>query len=359
MVSEDLPQPRETFVLIRGAYDKKGESVPRGVPSALPPLPEGVPNNRLGLAKWLVSPNHPLTSRVVVNRYWQQFFGTGIVKTSEDFGAQGTWPTHPELLDWLATEFMQTGWDVKRMHKLILMSGTYRQSVNVLPAVLARDPENLLLARGPRFRFDAEVIRDSILFSSGMLVERSGGKSVKPYQPEGIWEAVAFVGSNTHDFKPDAGESLSRRSLYTFWKRTAPPPSLSTFDAPSRENCTVRRPRTNTPLQALALMNDKQYIEAARKLAERMILEGGTTPEQRLTYGFRWMTARPPTSREIEVLRKTLDKQVALFQADKSFAEKLLAYGDSPRNASLESSEYAAWTMIANLLINLDETITK
>ena len=359
MVSQDLPQSRETFVLVRGAYDKKAEKVERGVPAVLPPLPEGVPNNRFGLAKWLVAPNHPLTSRVIVNRYWQQFFGTGIVKTAEDFGAQGTWPTHPELLDWLATEFIQTGWDVKRMHKLIVMSGTYRQTAKVSSTLLGRDPENLLLARGPRFRYDAEVIRDSILFSSGLLVERAGGKSVKPYQPEGIWEAVAFVGSNTRDFKPDAGESLYRRSLYTFWKRTAPPPSMSTFDAPSRENCTVRRPRTNTPLQALALMNDKQYIDAARKLAERMLKEGGTNAEQRLTYGFRWMTARPPSVRELEVLRKTLDNEIAVFQTDKPAAEKLLAYGDSPRDMNLETSEYAAWTMIANLLINLDETITK
>ncbi len=359
MVSEDLPQPRDTFVLIRGAYDKKGEKVERGVPSVLPPLPDGVPNNRLGLAKWLVSPSHPLTSRVIVNRYWQQFFGTGIVKTAEDFGAQGTWPTHPELLDWLATEFIKTGWDVKRMHKLMLMSGTYRQSSKVSPSLLARDPENLLLARGPRFRFDAEVIRDSVLFASGLLVEKTGGKSVKPYQPEGIWEAVAFVGSNTREFKPDAGESLYRRSLYTFWKRTAPPPSMSTFDAPSRENCTVRRPRTNTPLQALALMNDKQYIDAAHKLAERIILEGGATAESRLTYGFRWVTARQPTSREMDVLLKSLERQTASFQADKMAAEKLLTSGDSPRNTSLDLVEHAAWTMIANLLINLDETITK
>lgn len=359
MVSADLPQQREAFVLIRGAYDKPGEKVERGVPSALPPLPEGVPNNRLGLAKWLVSPNHPLTSRVIVNRYWQQFFGTGIVKTAEDFGAQGTWPTHPELLDWLATEFIQTGWDVKRMHKLMLMSGTYRQASKVTPVLLARDPENQLLARGPRFRFDAEVIRDSILFSSGLLIERSGGKSVKPYQPEGIWEAVAFVGSNTRDFKADAGEAMYRRSLYTFWKRTAPPPSMSTFDAPSRENCTVRRPRTNTPLQALALMNDRQSIDASRKLAERMILEGGSTPEQRLVYGFRWMVARPPTTRELQVLQHTLNQQLTTYQNDKAGAEKLLAYGDSPRNQNLDLSEHAAWTMIANLLINLDETITK
>ncbi|WP_397568143.1 PSD1 and planctomycete cytochrome C domain-containing protein [Schlesneria sp. T3-172] len=359
MVSADLPQPREAFILIRGAYDKKGERVERGVPAVLPPLPEGVPNNRLGLAQWLVAPEHPLTSRVVVNRYWQQFFGTGIVKTAEDFGAQGTWPSHPELLDWLATEFIRTGWDVKRMHKLMLMSGTYRQSAKVSSELLSRDPENVLLARGPRFRFDAEVIRDSILFASGLLVERAGGKSVKPYQPEGIWEAVAFVGSNTREFKPDAGESLYRRSLYTFWKRTAPPPSMSTFDAPSRENCTVRRPRTNTPLQALALMNDKQYVDAARKLAERMLREGGETPEDRLVYGFRWVTARRPSARELEVLKGTLDKQRAQFQADTKAAEQLLAYGDSPRDPHLETAEYAAWTMLANLLINLDETITK
>ena len=359
MVSEDLAEPRDTFVLIRGAYDKKGDKVDRGVPSVLPALPEGVPNNRLGLAKWLVSPEHPLTSRVIVNRYWQQFFGTGIVKTSEDFGAQGTWPTHPELLDWLATEFIRTGWDVKRMHKLMLMSGTYRQSAHVSPALLVRDPENLLLGRGPRFRFDAEVIRDSILFASGLLVERSGGKSVKPYQPEGIWEAVAFVGSNTREFKPDAGESLYRRSLYTFWKRTAPPPSMSTFDAPSRENCTVRRPRTNTPLQALALMNDKQYIDAARKLAERMLTEGGSTPESRLTHGFRLVTARLPSAKETDVLLRTLNKQRVIFAADLPAAEKLLAYGDLPRTANQEPAELAAWTMLANLLINLDETITK
>ena len=359
MISGDLPQPRETFVLIRGAYDKKGDKVERGVPSVLPALPEGVPNNRLGLAKWLTAPNHPLTSRVIVNRYWQQFFGTGIVKTAEDFGAQGTWPTHPELLDWLSTEFIRTGWNVKQMHKLMVMSGTYRQSSNVSATLLTRDSENQLLARGPRFRLEAEVIRDSVLAMSGLLVERSGGKSVKPYQPEGVWEAVAFVGSNTREFKQDAGESLYRRSMYTFWKRTSPPPSMSTFDAPSRENCTVRRPRTNTPLQALALMNDKQYVEAARRLAERMLTEGGSTPESRLTFGFRWTTARTPTAKELEVLQRTLQKQLATFQADKPTAEKLLAYGDSPRNMNLEPSEYAAWTMIANLLINLDETITK
>ena len=359
MISGDLPQPRDAFVLIRGAYDKKGDKVERGVPSILPPLPEGVPNNRLGLAQWLVAPNHPLTSRVIVNRYWQQFFGTGIVKTAEDFGAQGVWPTHPELLDWLATEFIRTGWDVKRMHKLMVMSGTYRQSSKVSPALLAKDPDNQLLARGPRFRLDAEVIRDSVLAISGLLVEREGGKSVKPYQPEGIWEAVAFVGSNTREFRQDSGENLYRRSLYTFWKRTSPPPLLATFDAPSRENCTVRRPRTNTPLQALALMNDKQYVEAARKLAARIMKEGGATPQERLTYGFRLATARGPSAGELDVLQRTLQKQLQAFTADKAAADKLLSYGDSPKVTDLDPSEHAAWTMIANLLINLDETITK
>ncbi len=359
MISGDLPQPRETFVLIRGAYDKKGDKVDRGVPSILPPLPEGVPNNRLGLAQWLVAPNHPLTARVIVNRYWQQFFGTGIVKTAEDFGAQGVWPTHPELLDWLSTEFIRTGWDVKRMHKLMVMSGAYRQSSNVSPALLAKDPDNQLLARGPRFRLDAEVIRDSVLAISGLLVEREGGKSVKPYQPEGVWEAVAFVGSNTREFRQDSGESLYRRSLYTFWKRTSPPPLLATFDAPSRENCTVRRPRTNTPLQALALMNDKQYVEAARKLAARMMKEGGATPQERLTYGFRLATARGPSAGELVVLQRSLQKQLQAFAADKAAADKLLTYGDSPKATDLDPSEHAAWTMIANLLINLDETITK
>lgn len=359
MISGDLPQPREAFVLIRGAYDKKGEKVERGVPSILPPMPEGVPNNRLGLAQWLTAPNHPLTARVIVNRYWQQFFGTGIVKTAEDFGAQGVWPTHPELLDWLATEFIRTGWDVKRMHKLMVMSGTYRQTSKVSPQLLARDPENQLLARGPRFRLDAEVIRDSVLAMSGLLVEREGGKSVKPYQPEGVWEAVAFVGSNTREFKQDNGENLYRRSLYTFWKRTSPPPLMATFDAPSRENCTVRRPRTNTPLQALALMNDKQYVEAARKMAVRMLKEGGSTEQDRLTYGFRLTTGRSPSARELEVLHRTLQKQLATFAADKAAADKLLAYGDSPKAMDLDPGEHAGWTMIANLLINLDETITK
>lgn len=359
MVSEDLPQPREAYVLIRGQYNKLGEKVERDVPAIFTRLPEGAPNNRLGLALWLTSPEHPLTARVIVNRYWQHYFGTGIVKTAEDFGVQGEWPSHPELLDWLATEFIRTGWDVKRMQKLIVMSAAYRRSSKNRPDLQQRDPENRLLARGPRFRLDAEVIRDSALFVSGLMVERQGGKSVKPYQPEGIWEAVAFVGSNTREFKPDSGENLFRRSVYTFWKRTSPPPSMLTFDAPSRENCTVRRPRTNTPLQSLVLMNDQQYVEAARHLAERMMREGGSQPSDRLAWGFRLVVSRPPTATETAILLNVLEKQLTRYTQDPSAAEKLLAVGSTSRDASWPVNEHAAYTLVGNLLLNLDEFITK
>lgn len=359
MITADMPQPRDAFILVRGAYDKPGEKVGRGTPSVFPPLPDEAPVNRLGLAKWLTSPQHPLTARVIVNRYWQQYFGTGIVRTAEDFGSQGQWPAHPELLDWLATEFLRTGWDVKAMQKLIVMSGTYRQSSKVTPALLARDPENLLLAHGPRFRLDAEMIRDSVLFTSGLLIEKSGGKSVKPTQPEGIWESVSFVGSNTREFRPDQGDSLYRRSLYTFWKRTSPPPVMLTFDAPSRENCTVRRARTNTPLQALALMNDKQYVEASRQLAARMLAHGEAADSARLAFGFRVVTARQPSPTELAVLEKILSKQREKYSQDKRAAEKLLSYADAPRTSESDPSEHAAWTMVANLMLNLDEAITK
>ncbi len=359
MISGDLPQPRDAFVLIRGAYNKPADKVERSVPGVFPKLPEGAPVNRLGLAQWLVSPQHPLTARVIVNRYWQHYFGTGIVKTAEDFGAQGEWPTHPELLDWLATEFVRTGWDVKRMQKLIVMSAAYRRSSKVRTELLQADPDNRLLARGPRFRLDAEAIRDSALFISGLLVEKAGGKSVKPYQPEGVWEAVAFVGSNTRQFQMDAGNALYRRSLYTFWKRTSPPPSMLTFDAPSRENCTVRRARTNTPLQSLALMNDVQYVEASRKLGERMMLEGGSQPVDRLEWGFRLVTGRRPTPQEAEILRTVLERQLARYAAAAAAADQLLAVGAAPREPNLPPQELAAYAMIGNLLLNLDEAVTK
>ena len=359
LVMADLPTPRETFVLIRGAYDKKGEKVTPATPSILPPIPEGAPLNRLGLAQWLVDPSHPLTARVAVNRFWQQYFGTGLVKTSEDFGAQGDWPTHPELLDWLAREFIESGWDVKELQRTIVMSATYRQSSKLTPELAQSDPDNALLARGPRHRLDAEAIRDSALLLGGLLVEKNGGKGVRPYQPEGIWEAVAFQGSTTQNYKQDSGAALYRRSLYMFWKRTAPPPALMAFDAPSRESCVVRRSRTNTPLQALVLMNDKQYVEAARNMAQRVLLEGGASSAERLVYAFRLATGRKPAESETTVLERVFSAHLADYQADKAAAEQLIAVGESPRKSELDPSELAAYTMVCNLILNLDETVTK
>src|SRR5262249_10086685 len=271
----------------------------------------------------------------------------------------GSWPTHPELLDWLATEFLRTNWNVKAMQKLIVMSATYQQSSRVTPALVARDPSNELLARGPRFRLDAEVVRDGALAASGLVVAKQGGRSVRPDQPEGWWEPVAFLASNPQTFKADTGDGLYRRSLYTFWKRTAPPPSLATFDAPSRETCTVRRARTNTPLQALALMNDEQFVEASRHLARRMIAEAGPAPHDRLKFAFQLALARPPQSSELDVLVKLYEEQLAYYESDKEAARKLLSVGESKRDESLDPSVHAAWTMMANLILNLDETITK
>ncbi|HUF62985.1 MAG TPA: PSD1 and planctomycete cytochrome C domain-containing protein [Verrucomicrobiales bacterium] len=367
LVMANMPEERETFVLVRGAYDKPGEKVTAAVPGVLPPLPEGAPADRLGLAKWLVDPQHPLMARVTVNRFWQQYFGAGIVKTAEDFGAQGSWPTHPELLDWLALDFVESGWDVKRLQKLIVMSGTYQQASKVSKELAARDPENQLLARGARFRLDAEALRDSALFVSGLLVERPGGKGVKPYQPQGIWESVGFQGSNTLNYEADGGEANYRRTLYIFWKRTAPPPGLMTFDAPTREACVVRRSRTNTPLQALALMNDVQYVEAARKLAERVMLgaapgsagDAGRSPADRLTHAFRLAVARPPAPGELAILEEIFQSHLAKYQGDKSAAEKLAGIGESKRNESLDPVELAAYTLVCNLILNLDEVVTK
>ena len=359
LVMEEMPSPKDAFILTRGEYDKKGEKVTRGVPAVFPPLPKEAPINRLGLAQWLVSREHPLTARVTVNRYWQQYFGTGLVKTAEDFGSQGEWPSHPDLLDWLAVDFMESGWDVKRLHKLLVMSHTYRQSSKVRPEVHRVDVENRLLARGPRFRLDAEMIRDNALFVSGLLVEELGGKSVKPYQPPGLWEVVGYTDSNTAKFKRDTGEDLYRRSLYTFWKRTAPPPTMLTFDAPSRESCTVRRARTNTPLQALALLNDEQFMEAARHFGQRILQSGGKTQPERLSYAFRSVTAREPSARELEILDQVFQKHLKDFSADRESALKLLSVGESKRDETLDPTTWAAWTMIGNLLLNLDETITK
>lgn len=362
LIWEDSAKPKPAFMLVRGQYDKPGEPVTRNTPSALPPLPpkpDGEIPTRLDLARWLLAPEHPLTSRVTVNRFWQQYFGVGIVETAEDFGSQGSPPSHPQLLDWLAVDFRERGWDVKRLQKLIVMSATYRQSSRIPADSPPKDADNRLLSRGPRFRLDAEVVRDTALAVSGLLVRKIGGPSVKPYQPPGIWKAVGYTDSNTANFKRDSGEALYRRSLYSFWKRTAPPPTLVTLDAPSRETCTVRRSRTNTPLAALALMNDEQFVEASRHFAQRMMTEGGKTDADRASYAFRLATARQPQAKELEVLldvyKATLDK----FKADKEAATKLISVGESKPDEALDVGQLAAWTMVANLILNLDETITK
>lgn len=355
MVMQESDTPRETFLLKRGAYDAPGERVSPGVPAVLPPLGKRLPNNRLGLARWLVDPANPLTARVTVNRFWQMLFGVGLVKTVEDFGSQGEWPIHPELLDWLATRFVESGWDVKGLLKTIVMSATYRQSSRATPALLEKDPENRLLARGPRFRLPAETIRDQALAVSGLLVEQLGGPSVKPYQPPGLWEELSFGDS----YHPDRGEKLYRRSLYTYWKRTVAPPAMTTFDAASRETCTVRETRTNTPLQALNLMNDVTYLEASRKLAERMLKEGGSRPEERIAYAFRLAAARAPKEPEARILRESLDRFQTRYDKDAKGALKFLSYGEAARDESLNPSEVAAYTAVASLILNLDETVTK
>ena len=390
MVMSDMPKPRDTFILMRGQYDKKGEKVTVGTPASLSPMPKGAPANRLGFAQWLISPEHPLTARVMVNRDWQRYFGTGIVKTAEDFGSQGEWPTHPELLDWLASEFMNPAWragerkfpggtanasggltspgspgnwNVKHIQRLIVTSATYRQSSRVTPELLAKDPENRLLARQSRLRLQAEFLRDQSLAVSGLLNGEIGGKSVFPYQPRGLWEELAFRQDNANFsaqvYTPGKGADLYRRTMYTFWKRTSPPPALVTLDAPDREICTVRRPRTNTPLQALVLMNDPIYVESARKLAERIMTDGGATTADRLTFAFRLCTARKPTERELTILTRLFDAQLARFRANTDAAVKLLSVGESPRNEKLDAAELAAWAMVASTILNLDETVTR
>ena len=359
LVMEDRKEPRQAHVLERGQYTEKRDAVSSAVPQWIAPLPENAPNNRLGLASWLVSPENPLTARVTVNRFWLQHFGTGLVKTAEDFGIQGEQPSHPELLDWLAMTFVESGWNVKQFHKLIMLSATYQQSSAVTPTQLERDPENRLLSRGPRFRLDAEVIRDNALAASGLLVRKVGGKSVRPYQPSGLWKAVGFGGSNTSVFAQDKGEKLYRRSMYTFWKRTSPPPSMSTFDAPDRETCQVRRARTNTPLQSLVLMNDVQFVEAARKLAERVMREGGDQPTPRLEFAFRTITARFPEEYEQNSLIQLHKGYLDEFQKTPENAEKLLSAGESSRDTNLPPADLAAWTMVCHLLLNLSETVTQ
>ena len=359
MVMQDMPKPRITNVLVRGEYDKKGEVVTAGVPSFLPPHPKDAPANRLGFARWLVDPTHPLTARVAVNRHWQRIFGTGIVKTPEDFGNQSEWPSHPELLDWLATDFVGNGWDVKALQKMILMSATYQQKATVTPESFERDPENRLLARGPNLRLEAEEVRDSMLAISGLLVERIGGPSVYPYQPDGLWMELNNRPGYSKKYPHGKGEQLYRRSMYTFWKRTVPSPQLQTFDAPEREFCTMRRSRTNTPLQAMLLLNGPQFVEAARQLGHRMMTEGGKTNEQKIAFGMELATARPPLPNEQAILLRYFQAELAKFQEDPVAAKQLLSVGDSPHDATLDISEQAAWTSLGRLILNLHETITK
>ena len=360
MIMAEMKKPRETFVLGRGQYDNPKDKVTANVPAFLPPMAPGLPMNRLGLAKWLVSANNPLTARVAVNHFWQEYFGTGIVKTSEDFGSQGEVPSHPLLLDWLATEFVRTGWNVKAMQRLIVTSATYRQSSRVTPELAERDPENRLLARGPRFRLPAELIRDNALAVSGLLDTRIGGPSVYPYQPEGLWEEMALGGGfSGQSYTQSTGKDLYRRSMYTVWKRTVPPPALVTFDAPDREKCTARRSVTNTPLQALVLLNDPTYVEASRFLAERMLTQGGKTPTGRIDYAFRLATGRIPDAQERAVLLEQAQEALADYRQHSDQAAKLLAVGASKSDPRLDPKELAAWTTVAGIILNLDETITK
>jgi len=358
-VMHERSEAAMAYLLFRGEYDKRRDPVQADTPDALPPMPRELPRNRLGLAMWLVRPEHPLTARVIVNRFWQEIFGTGIVRTSGDFGVSGEIPSHPELLDWLAVEFRESGWDVKELFRLIVESATYRQSASSRPQKREKDPHNRLLSCGPRFRMDGEMIRDAALRVSGLLVGRQGGPSVKPYQPEGVWEAVAMPESNTKRYDPDHGDRLYRRTLYTFWKRSAPPASLEVFNAPAREICTVRRERTDTPLQALVTLNDPQFIEAARALAESALKETDSSPESSIDFIVRRLLSRPLRPQEMTVVAASLAKLSAYYQAHPDLGAQLLAVGESKADGTIEPAKLASWTMLTNELMNLDEFLNK
>ncbi|MEM7010803.1 MAG: PSD1 and planctomycete cytochrome C domain-containing protein [Verrucomicrobiota bacterium] len=370
MIMKERSEPKDAFTLDRGEYDQPTNKVERALPAVMPPMPDGEPMNRLGLARWLVSGEHPLTARVWINRTWEQLFGTGIVKTSENFGSQAEWPEHPQLLDWLAVEFVSPtklpavngepagAWDMKAMLKFLVMSDAYRQSSAASPDLYSRDPENRLLARGPRFRLRGELVRDQALAVSGLMAPKIGGKSVYPYMPAGVWSETNRYG-NLKNYKASGGEDLYRRTFYTIWKRTAAPPTMLLFDAPNREVCTPKRSRTNTPLQALALLNEVTFVEAARSLAERMILEGGDDPNARITAGFRLATARKPDTATLATLRKGLDARLAEFNASPEAAMSLISHGDSTAAEEIAPPELAAYTVTANILLNLDRVITR
>ncbi len=357
-VAEEMPKPRETFLLRRGEYNLPGPRVERAIPSVFGTLPKTGRNDRLALARWIVDPKNPLAARVVVNRIWQQHFGTGLVRSSEDFGSRGDWPTNPALLDYLACRFVQDGWSVKRLTRLILTSAAYRQSAACSTAKRAKDPENALISRGPRFRLDAEVLRDSALYAAGLLKEIPGGHADKPYQPAGLWEIIAYPISDTAKYMQDHGDALYRRSVYMFWKRTSPPPAMLLFDAPMREACVVRRSRTNTPTQALATLNETGFFEDARAMAQR-VLRAKADDKARLDYAFRLATARPPTAEEAKIVGEFLTNAKSRYKAAEADAKKALAVGESPRDAKLPTAEHAAWTLVCNMLLNLDETLTQ
>ena len=344
------------YVLKRGQYDQKGDKVTAGVPSIFPQIPADQPQNRLGLAQWITSKDNTFTSRVFVNRLWQQFFGNGIVKTSEDFGIMGERPVNQPLLDWLAVEFRDNGWDTKKMIRLMVTSSAYKQSPVITAEKKEKDPDNMLASRGPRFRMEGEVIRDQALAVSGLLNPKIGGPSVKPYQPQGLWEAVTMPDSDTAHYTQDTGDQIYRRSMYTFWKRQSPPPQLDTMGAPSRETCTVRRVRTNTPLQALLIMNDPQYVEAAHKLAVDAI-RSTNDPSQRLDYFSELLLARPLKDPEKQDLLATQKKLMTKYQANPSAAADLIKIGQIPIVADIPPQEQATWTMIASIFLNLDESL--
>ena len=355
MVMHEMVPPRKTFVRTRGVYDQLGDAVDPGVPKALDTFRKGAPSemsNRLDFARWLVSENHPLTARVAVNRYWQRLFGYGLVRTPEDFGSQGQLPTHPELLDFLATTFVESGWDVKATLKKIVLSATYRQSSTWTANLLENDPENRHYARSPRHRLPAHVLRDQALTLGGLLVEKPGGPSVYPYQPPNIWKEIAMAGT----YKNGKGEDLYRRSLYTIWKRSINPPVMAVLDAANRESCVVVPKRTNTPSQALALLNETAFVESARNLAVRVLQEGAPEPQMHL---FQIATGRKPTPRETEILSSAHAEYLADFQAAPEEAEKLLSTGDSPVPAGIDEVRAAALATLANVILNLDETLTK
>ena len=354
MVMQDKPGSRKSFILYKGLYNQKREEVSAEVPQSLPALPEKAPRNRLSLARWLVDPSHPLTARVTVNREWQKFFGTGLVKTVEDLGAQGEKPTHPELLDWLANEFIRSGWNLKALHRLIVTSATYRQSARWTAKLARKDPANSLLGRGPRWRMPSWMIRDHALAASGLLVNRIGGPSVKPYQPKGVWAEATF---GKMRYSQDKGDKLYRRSIYTFWRRIIGPTIF--FDTAKRQTCEVRKTLTNTPLHALATLNDITYVEASRALAQRVLEKAGPEPTDRATMAFRLATCRRPDAAELKILLGRLAILKKQYSVSPGEAAKLLSVGDSPRNAKLDAIEHAAYAGLCSLILNLDETLTK